>query len=124
MMDRVVECVDAKALSWPEKAVLRFMLWLDRTVDGGCWASAQYIADHLGTNARSVRRWRASLVEKGLLRRENTGGVTPSWFVVWPFEEFPRGAEELKSKAPDEVRRFAAALTTFIEIDFDHEDFA
>ena len=54
MIDWIIEAVDNKHLTLGQKAVLRKMLWLDREVDVGCYASVEYIGGLLGMTDRAV----------------------------------------------------------------------
>ena len=63
----------------PEARVelLRKILWLDRDLDVGVLCVGKYLGGLLGLTDRTVRRHRATLLEKGLLRKERN-----TWFVV------------------------------------------
>ncbi len=75
MIDWVIEAVDGKHLTLGQKAVLRKMLWLDREVDMGCYASAEYIGGLWGMASRAVRRHRTALVKKGYSARNAIRGL-------------------------------------------------
>ena len=109
MIDWVIEAVDGKRLTLGEKAVLRKMLWLDREVDLGCYASAEYLGGLLGMTGRTVRRHRAALLEKGLLRKERE-----TWFVQWPFDAFPPASIDITSRTPDTTKQWATALNDWL----------
>ena len=111
LMDRSIDGVDSTLLTFTEKAVLREILWLDRDVDMGCTLSAETIAMRKGTTARTVRRCRQSLMEKGLLRRRR-GKPTPSWFVCWPWYDLPQAPTTSNGTAI--AMRWAALLNQYL----------
>ena len=95
----------------PEARVelLRKILWLDRDLDVGVLCVGKYLGGLLGLTDRTVRRHRATLLEKGLLRKERN-----TWFVVWPFDAFPPISIEMTGKTPNATKQWAAALNDWL----------
>ena len=109
MIDWIIDAVDSKHLTGGQRRVLRRMMWLDRYVDKGCYATADYIGSLLRMTGRTVRLHRAALLKKGLIRKERG-----SWFFVWPFDTFPPAGLEVTGKTPEVILEWAVKLDEYL----------
>lgn len=109
VIEWIYDAVDGVTLA--EKAVLRKVLWLDKTEGLGCNAKPKSIGAMVCLSARSVRRCLESLIEKGLIRHAEYG---EGYEVVWPFDSFPPTTNELTSNAPYVVKQWVPLLSDYI----------
>ena len=109
VIEWIYDAVDGVTLA--EKAVLRKVLWLDKTEGLGCNAKPKSIGAMICLPTRSVRRCLDSLVRKGLIRPIEYG---EGYEIVWPFDAFPPTTNELTSNAPFVVQQWAPLLSDYV----------
>lgn len=85
------------------------VMFLDQQEAVGCYATPKKLATMLDMSERTVRRSLDALIQKGLIRETYKGHE-----VVWPFENFPPGINELGNHREQAVDCWSTRLGEYI----------